>query len=174
MAAVPVLTLTNPSPAYGDYFGDSVAISGTRLVIGVLFADIGAIDSGAAYVYDLTSFTPAVPVAMFTNPTPGLYDEFGDWVAIDGSNIIVGAHSDDTGAFDRGAAYVFSLVPALSITPVAPDSVTISWAPSSTSFMLQCSDSLMDTNWSNAPSGSINPVTIPIAAQSRFYRLIRN
>lgn len=42
--------LPNPTPVSGEYFGYSVAISGTRVVIGALFDDTGASDAGSAYV----------------------------------------------------------------------------------------------------------------------------
>ena len=58
---VPVATLNNPGPAAGDQFGKSVAISGTRVVVGAYADDTGATDAGSAYVYDLSSGTPTVP-----------------------------------------------------------------------------------------------------------------
>ena len=63
-------TLNNPGPAEGDQFGESVAISGTRVVVGAIRDDTGATDAGSAYVYDLSSGTPTVPVATLNNPGP--------------------------------------------------------------------------------------------------------
>jgi len=54
-------TLANPSPAGYDRFGYSVASVGTdRLVIGAYYDDTGAIDTGAAYLFSLESFTPGL------------------------------------------------------------------------------------------------------------------
>jgi hypothetical protein len=84
---VPVATLTNPSPALSDYFGSSVAISGTRVVVGAYGDDAGAANAGSAYVYDLSSGTPTVPIATLTNPSPAGNDYFGYSVAISGTRV---------------------------------------------------------------------------------------
>ena len=119
---VPIVTMNNPSPVLGEQFGTSVSISGTRVVVGDYHDETVASDAGSAYVYDLTSSTPSVPVVTLNNPSPAVGDEFGTSVAIDGPNIIVGTPNDDTVMFDKGFAYVFTsdtttLVPLLS-TPV--------------------------------------------------------
>ena len=115
---VPVITLSKPSPLSGDKFGSSVAISGTRVVVGAYLDDTGATDGGSAYVYDLTSGTPAVPVAMLNNPDPSVNDLFGHSVAIAGTRIVVGAPFDDAGASDAGSAYVYDLTSATPSVPV--------------------------------------------------------
>jgi len=47
-------TFTNPSPATFDDFGYAVASVGTdQVLIGAIFDDTGATDSGSAYLYDL-------------------------------------------------------------------------------------------------------------------------
>lgn len=113
----PVLKLNNPSPAAGDGFGRSVAISGTRVVAGAPGNDTGAMDAGSAYVYDLLSGTPAAPVAILRNPDPALGEQFGHAVAISGMRVLVGAYGDNTGAPYAGSAYVYDL---LSGTPTVP------------------------------------------------------
>jgi hypothetical protein len=114
---VPLVTLNNPAPAAGDHFGGSVAISGTRVVIGAFVSDMGAPDAGIAYVYDLGSAAPMVPVATLNNPRPEALDEFGYSVAISGTRVVVGAYLADTGATDSGSAYVYDLD---SVTPTVP------------------------------------------------------
>jgi len=113
--AVPIATLNNPFPqgqpmrppgSQPDSFGESVAISGARVVVGTPFEG-GAADSvGAAYLYDLASATPTTATTLF-NPSPEAYDVFGGAVAVDGSTILIGAPGDDTNGADRGAAYVY-------------------------------------------------------------------
>ena len=116
---VPVATLNNPGPAASDYFGYSVSISGSRVVVGALQDDTGATDAGSAYVYDLSSGTPTVPVATLNNPGPAVNDRFGSAVAISGTRVVVGAHQDDTGTTDAGSAYVYDLSSGTPIVPVA-------------------------------------------------------
>ena len=115
----PVVTLHNPNPAVRDYFGAPVAISGTRVVVGASDDDTGAPDAGSAYVYDVGSGTPAVPVATFHNPSPAENDAFGSALAISGARVVVGARFDDTGAEDAGSAYVYDLGSATPAVPVA-------------------------------------------------------
>ena len=108
---VPVATLNNPGPAAGDQFGSSVAISGTRVVVGASEDDTGVRQAGSAYVYDLTSATPTVPVATHNNPGPAVNDNFGTSVAIDGTTIAIGAPLDDLTVADKGAAYIYGPSP---------------------------------------------------------------
>ncbi len=104
-----LFVLRNPHPVAGDDFGSAVAISGTRVVVGVNGSDSSATDSGRAYVYDLSSGTPASPILTLDNPSPATDDRFGVSVAISGTRIVVGALRDDTGATDAGSAYVYDV-----------------------------------------------------------------
>ena len=99
-------TFTNPFPAYRDYFGCAVAALGSDWVlIGAYRDDTGAIDAGAAYLFS----TNGTLLTTFTNPTPASDDCFGLTVAAAGPDrVLIGAYRDDTGAFDAGAAYLFS------------------------------------------------------------------
>jgi hypothetical protein len=63
--------------------------------------------------------------------------------------------------------------PTLVIVPGAPGSATISWAPNTPGFVLQEVSSLASANWTNSPSGSANPVTVPAIAPAKFYRLLK-
>src|SRR4030095_8472834 len=58
-----LFVLPNPTPVDRDNFGFSVAISGTRVVVGAYGDDTGALDAGSAYVFDLASDTPTLPIA---------------------------------------------------------------------------------------------------------------
>ena len=104
-----VFVLLNPDPAATDNFGYSVAISGTRVVVGAYLDDTGAPDAGSAYVYDLSGPTPTTPIAILNNPDPADGDFFGAAVAISGTRVVVGAYSDNTGAANAGRAYVYDL-----------------------------------------------------------------
>jgi drug/metabolite transporter superfamily protein YnfA len=116
---VPILTLDNPAPAADDWFGHSVAISGTKVVVGAHQNDTGALDAGSVYVYDLASGTPTTPVRTLDNPSPAADDEFGYAVAISGSRIVIGCRLDDAGAPDAGSAYLYDLASPNPGAPVA-------------------------------------------------------
>ena len=127
---VPLATLNNPAAVPGpsegispgdemNFFGYSVAISGTRIAVGVPFNNTLHVDAGRAHVYDLSSGTPAVPVATLNNPEPAAMDSFGNSVTIDGTRLVVGARGDDSGAGDAGSAYVYDLSSATPTAPVA-------------------------------------------------------
>jgi hypothetical protein len=99
-------TIANPTPATNDYFGSPMAAVGNdRVLIGTPSDDTGASDSGAAYLFS----TSGTLLQTFTNPTPASYDNFGSSVAAVGNDrVLIGTPSDDTGASDSGAAYLFS------------------------------------------------------------------
>jgi hypothetical protein len=98
-----------------DYFGYSVDISGTRIIVGApKFHHSGTMaDAGAAFVFEWTvpPTGPAEWVEYRLQGTPPLvlsaYDEFGHSVAIWDDFAIVGAHFDDSKGNKAGAAYVF-------------------------------------------------------------------
>ena len=115
---VPVWTLINPRMATGDNFGASVAISGTRVVVGTPSSNVGANDAGSAYVYDLNGASPTTAIAILDNPDAAPLDNFGTSVAISGSRVVVGAPNDDTGASGAGRAYVYDLAGSSPTVPV--------------------------------------------------------
>ncbi len=66
------------------------------------------------------------------------------------------------------------VVPTLAISVPAPHQVRVSWTPATPGFSLQTSDSLFPPIWTNALSGSLNPVTLTVTNNTRFYRLKYN
>jgi len=117
--SVPALTLTHPDPSADDLFGHSVAIQGNIVVVGVWRDDNGAENSGSAFVYDLSSPTPSIPVLQLANPTPAENDSFGVAVGVSGSKVVVAAYGDDTVASNAGAAYIYDLQSGTANVPVA-------------------------------------------------------
>lgn len=101
-------TLSNPAPTASDWFGFSVAISGTAAVVGAHYDYPGGVfQAGTAYVFDTTSGTLQ---ATLNNPAPEDGDAFGNSVAISGSLALVGAWLDDPGGWSNaGSAYVFDI-----------------------------------------------------------------
>lgn len=169
---VPVAALTNPSGVRGEYFGSAVGISGSRVVVGAYLAELSGGRMGGAYVYELAGGTPSVPVAALANPNPAVSQTFGYAVAIDEATVAVTDLYDGTDAANRGAAYVFGIPPTLYIARTALGSAVLWWTPTnSPGFVLQYTESLVPTNWVNAPSGAANPVTVSTTNAARFYRL---
>lgn len=109
--------LDNPSPQGMSRFGWSLSVSGNRVVIGAPDDNTGASDAGIAYVYDLGSATPSVPVLVLPNPNPAINDGFGYSVAISGTDVVVGTPDGDSGISDAGCVYVYDLT---SLTPAVP------------------------------------------------------
>ncbi|MCB9904734.1 MAG: FG-GAP repeat protein [Planctomycetes bacterium] len=119
----------------GDQFGRSVAISGTKLVVGAMFegssatgvngdaTDNGAQESGAAYVFE-DNGTGWMQTAYLKASNTEAFDYFGYDVDVSGSRIVVGAYFEDSssagvngsqannGTTNAGAAYVFVQHPA--------------------------------------------------------------
>ena len=91
--------------AAGDRFGESVALSGTTVVVGVPRYAAQAGLGGAVYVYDkVASWTFTQKI---TPPVPSSGLRFGTSVAIYGDTLVVGATGDDEADTDAGAAYVY-------------------------------------------------------------------
>ena len=111
------VTLPSPPPTPGsDWFGRSVGIDGSRLVVGAALYDPGTperTNAGAAFVFVNQGGT-WVQEAMLTAPEVALSagDGFGQAIAIDGDRIAVGAYNAEPAAGPNspgyaGAAYVF-------------------------------------------------------------------
>lgn len=117
--AVPIAVLNKPVPTESDLFAYSVAISGTRVLIGALADDTGALNAGAAYLFDLASATPTLPVAVLQNPAPAEFNFFGNAVAISGARAVIGEYASDVGGENTGAAFVYDFSGATPAVPVA-------------------------------------------------------
>jgi autotransporter-associated beta strand protein len=101
-------TLTSPTPAAGDGFGNSVALRGETAVVGAYADDTAAgIDAGSGFVFTRSGSTwTAVQQISATDAAAG--DGFGVSVRIDAGTIVVGSYQSDTAAgADAGAVYVF-------------------------------------------------------------------
>ncbi len=104
--------------------------------------------------------------------TGGVYSVSGtigqpDAGAMNGGNFSV------TGGFWSVVLVQSPDAPTLYATNAAPGFTTVWWAPASPDFLLQTSVSLSPPAWTNAPSGALNPVTVPATGPARFYRLKR-
>gem|GEM_PF-3802259 len=110
----------NPSPDDGDHFGAAVAISGNLVVVGAPLDGSTEYRAGRAYVFDLNSATPTVPVLTLENPAPAMsrgYAKFGGSVAISGNRVLIGAPEDRQVELGSGKAYLFDLLAANPALP---------------------------------------------------------
>lgn len=78
--AIPIAVLRNPSPGDKEYFGYSVAISESRVVVCAMQDDGPGADAGAVYVYDIAGLNNPVPTMVLYNPEPTAFDAFGQAV----------------------------------------------------------------------------------------------
>ena len=90
--------------ATGDGLGESVAVSGTTVIVGAPDDFEGAQFAGAAFIFDGVSGTE---LAKLTPGDPEASAEFGLSVALDGDVAVIGAPGNNETAFDAGAAYVY-------------------------------------------------------------------
>ncbi len=104
---VTLRTFLNPTPGPGDGFGVSVAALGGNVLVGAPFDDTTGPDAGAVYLFN--GATGAL-IKTFTNPAAGANDNFGWSLAAVGSNILIGAPKDSTGAGGGGVAYLYNTV----------------------------------------------------------------
>lgn len=99
--------ITAPDAANSDYFGTSVSVGSSRIVVGAVGVDIGGLTTvGAVYIFDLDGNFLRKITAF-----DGLQgDRFGISVAVESGRIVVGADFDDFGIqANRGSAYVFDI-----------------------------------------------------------------
>ena len=100
--------LSASDKAVGDQFGP-VAVSGNLAVVGAGLADMpGGFNEGAASVFRFNG-TQWVEEQKLTASDAAISDEFGRFVATDGTTILIGAPSADVaGNGDSGAVYAYA------------------------------------------------------------------
>jgi hypothetical protein len=104
-----VRTLYSPRPDDNlDGFGASIAIRGDFALIGAPYSDIGDVQTGAAYLFNLRT---GELLDTLINPNPSKSDRFGFSVALDRGRALIGAPQEENRFFDSGAAYLFAVVP---------------------------------------------------------------
>lgn len=103
-----VVTASDASP--GDLFGTSVALEGTRLVVGAIYQDSAGSNAGKVYAYDWDGATYQ-EVDAITASSPGTGDLFGSSVAINKGKLVVGAAQRDVSGTNSGSIYVYDWDP---------------------------------------------------------------
>jgi Ca2+-binding RTX toxin-like protein len=82
----------DPTDLFGDYFGGSVSLDGTRLVVGAEGDDGDGTSRGAVHVFEGEAGGAAwSAVQTLRHPDPVDYQYFGSSLAVDGGSIIGGA-----------------------------------------------------------------------------------
>jgi hypothetical protein len=104
-------TLYSPNADISYAFGNSVAIDGNSLLVGEMYHDGAASNSGAAFLFKRTCGSWSQGQKC-QDPLGAVNDYFGRSVEIDGQTAIAGAYRDDQGQTDSGAAYIFLLLAA--------------------------------------------------------------
>ena len=102
--AAPPFTFDDPTVTTQDRFGTSVAIDGNNVLIGASYDDTNGTNVGQAHLFDAISGSL---LQTFDDPTVTTEDRFGSSVAIDGNNVLIGAHFDDTNGYIAGQAHLF-------------------------------------------------------------------
>jgi hypothetical protein len=116
-----IADVTFSGAADNDYFGTSVSGAGdvngdgyADVIVGALYADVGGINRGQAYIYYGGASMNPTPTADVTisgaadNDNLGISVSGAGGVNGDGyADVIVGAYSADAGGTDRGQAYIY-------------------------------------------------------------------
>lgn len=122
-AKAPKLTLVIkvPPASAGFAFGQSVALSGNRAVIGDMQSYVdGVAFVGRVYVYNLASSTPGTPMLLLKSPAPVGRGQFGESLAFSGSKLVIGAPGESGG---KGSAYFVDLSKSAPVpVPISPGS----------------------------------------------------
>ena len=99
-------SLVGSDTVSGDYFGASVSVRGDYLVVGAYMDDDTAPNSGSAYIFENVAGT-WTQVQKCTASDAQAHDNMGWSVAIDGDYMVTGAPTEDAGASNSGACYIY-------------------------------------------------------------------
>ncbi|MFT5284648.1 MAG: hypothetical protein ACI8TQ_000805 [Planctomycetota bacterium] len=103
--------------AASDNFGNSVAISGTTVIVGAPRSDSDGSDSGSAYLFDAVT---GLQTAKLTASDAAAGDFFGFSVGIHGNTVIVSAEGTDVNGANSGSAYLFDASTGAELMKLLP------------------------------------------------------
>lgn len=119
-----MLVPSDASP--GMEFGFSMAAEGGRVVVGAHYDSRVQNQQGSAYIFDIATGAELARLRPGNSSYAG--SQFGEAVALQGSNAVIGAIYDLANGRSRGTAYLFnSSTPTLEVAPsplVAGESAT--------------------------------------------------
>ncbi len=111
--------------APGDKFGVSVSVSEGLVAIGAFRDDDNGVDSGSAYVFDVSTGAQ-ISKLLADDGEPG--DGFGLSVAIENGIVAVGAYEDDPNGSRSGSVYLFDALSGAQLAKlVASDGDVDNW-----------------------------------------------
>ena len=88
------------------FFGNSVSLSGDRVLIGTFVDNDKLFNNGSAYVFDFDGSSWSQSAVLTAN-NGTMDDKFGFSVSLFGDRALIGDYGDDGSITDSGAAYVF-------------------------------------------------------------------
>ena len=89
-----------------DYFGLSVAVSGSTIAVGAPSDNKQGTLAGEVYIFELQPSGWKETAQLFPSD-PEIFKSFGEAVALQGDRLLVGAYGDTDGVQDAGSAYIF-------------------------------------------------------------------
>ena len=104
LTGLQIAKLTSSEAASRDFFGHSVAISGSTAIVGLYVDHDAGSNSGSAFLFDTETFNELFKLAA---SVPSADDRFGSSVAISGTTAIVGSFGDDGAGSNSGSSYLF-------------------------------------------------------------------
>lgn len=107
--------LTATDADIGDNFGNSVAISGTKAIVGAYLDDNTGLDSGSAYLFDIET---GLQITKFLAFDAADGDNFGNSVAISENTVIVGAYRDNGVGALSGSVYWYDTETRLQVAKI--------------------------------------------------------
>lgn len=100
--------LVSPTPAVGDQFGMSVAISEGRILVGSSLSKEFGDAGGAGYLFDAAT---GELLEVLLSSDVARFDGLGGSVAMEGNTAVLGATGDEWSASQSGSAYMFTTIP---------------------------------------------------------------
>lgn len=98
--------LTDPTGAAEDYFGISVAMNDSFIIVGAYGDDMTFVEQGSASIFQFDG-SNWLFFQQLAHPSGAADDVFGRSVSISGNYAIVGTFGDDVGFVDQGSASIF-------------------------------------------------------------------
>ena len=133
--------------------GVELTDDGTTILVGASFHDTGGTNTGRAYIFDKAANGTWSQTQILRASNGGGSDQFASGIGIsgDGTVICCGAYGEDTGATNKGAAYIFV------------KSAAGAWSQTETQF-IQASDGTTSDNFGLGVSVSQNGDRILVGA----------